>query len=72
MVKATTKLAAFEIATREDVTCATEIEIRARLLLRTDGLILAVDEVPIKNVIETVVGESLTVHPRGEVKEVNK
>lgn len=69
-MQAVTKLAMFEIATREEVTRATEIEIRARLVARTDGLIVAVNEEPIKSSIEAVVGESVTMKPRGEVKEV--
>ena len=69
-MKAVAKLAAFEISTREDVMSATEVEIHARLVVRTDGLIMAVDVVPIKSIIETVVGECVTLNPRGKAKEV--
>lgn len=69
-MQAVTKLAAFEITTREDVMCATEVEIRARLVVRTYGLVAAVDEVPIKSAIEIVVGECITMKPKSKVKEV--
>lgn len=65
--QADTKLAAFELTTREEVSRATEIEIHARLVVRTDGLIEAVDETPIKSQIENVVGECITMKPKGEV-----
>jgi hypothetical protein len=71
-MRATTKLAAFEITTREDVMCATEVEIRARLAVRTDDLIVAVDEMSIKSLIENAVGECITMKPRGKVKEAAK
>jgi len=69
-MKAVAKLAAFEISTREDVMSATEVEIHARLVVRNDGLITEVEEVPIKSLIETVVGECVTLQPMGKTKEV--
>ena len=69
-MKAVAKLAAFELTTREDVACATEIEIRARLVVRNDGLIVEVVEDSIKSLLENVVGNCVTMWPRGKAKEV--
>ena len=66
------KLAAFEISTREDALSVTEVEIRARLIVRTSGTITAVDEVPIKSLIENVVGECVTMKSMGKVSEAAK
>ena len=63
------KLAMFEITTREDVLCTTEVEIRARLIVKTEGLVAAVEEAPLKSLIENGVREWVRMEPKSKVKE---
>ena len=66
------KLAAFEITTREDVMHTTEVEIHARFIVRTDGLVAAVEEAPIKSLIENGVCEWVRMEPKSKGKGVAK
>lgn len=69
-MQAVTKLSSFELTTLEEVMRATEVVIQARLTVTNDGLILAVDEAPIKSLLENIVGACVTMKPRGEAEEV--